>query len=94
MRRKAVFFLAGIFLVVALVVPPALLFLQADHDLDNIILTQNPNGLQTNGNVTLTQETTENHQTTFVLVALVEVVFVVLFVIMIYLGISYKPPKM
>jgi len=44
-HRKAVFFLAGIFLVVALVVPPVLLILNSDHDLDNLIAAENPNGL-------------------------------------------------
>ena len=42
MHRKAVFFLAGIFLVVALVVPPVILLLQADKDLDNYITVSEP----------------------------------------------------
>ena len=62
MHRKAVFFLAGVFLVVALVVPPVVLLLQADNDLDNYIIAQNPSGHQTGGNVTLTpEELQENH---------------------------------
>ena len=46
MHRKAIFFLAGIFLVLALVVPPIILVLQSDNDLDNYIISQNPNGLK------------------------------------------------
>ena len=46
MHRKAIFFLAGIFLIVALVVPLEILVLQSDNDLDNYIISQNPNGLK------------------------------------------------
>jgi hypothetical protein len=93
MHRKAVFFLAGIFLVVALVVPPILLILQADNDLDNYIVSQNPNGLQTNGNVTITDEISENHQTTFTIVAIIEVIFVILFAVTLYYGINHPHPE-
>ena len=93
MHRKAVFFLAGIFLVVALVVPPVLLILQADNDLDNYIVSQNPNGLQTNGNVTITDEIGESHMTTFTIVAVIEVIFVTLFSITLYYGINHTHPE-
>ena len=95
MRRKAVFFLAGIFLVVALIVPPIVLVLQADKDLDNYIISQNPNGHQTGGNITtLTPaELQENHNTTFILVLIIEVVFVALFAITMYYGINHPYPE-
>lgn len=93
MHRKAVFFLAGVFLVVALVVPPVLLILQADNDLDNFIIAQNPNGLQTNGNITITDEIQENHQTTFTIVAIIEVIFVSLFAVTLYYGINHTHPE-
>ena len=93
MHRKAVFFLAAVFLAVALVVPPVLLVMQSDNDLDNIINAQNPVGHETSGNITLSDEVGESHQTTFVTVLVVEVVFVVLAAITIYFGISHTHPK-
>ena len=93
MHRKAVFFLAGVFLVVALVAPPIILILQADRDLDNYIVTQTPNGLQTNGNITTTSQIEESHQATFILVLVIEVVFVSLFVVTLYYGINHPHPQ-
>ena len=93
MHRKAVFFLAGIFLVVALVVPPVLLILNSDHDLDNFIIAQNPNGLQTNGNITITDEIGENNQSTYVVVTVIEVVFVALFAVTLFYGINHTHPE-
>ena len=46
MHRKAVFFLAGVFLAVALVAPPIILIMQADSDLDNYIIARNNPGLK------------------------------------------------
>ncbi len=94
MHRKAIFFLAGIFLIVALVVPPIVLIMQADHDLDNYTIVSNPNGLQTNGNITLTPaELQENHNNTFIIVLIVEVVFVTLFAVTMFYGINHSHPK-
>jgi hypothetical protein len=93
MHRKAVFLLAAVFLTVALVVPPTLLILQSDKDLDNIINAQNPVGHDTSGNVTLTDEMGETHQTTYLIVFIVEVIFVILFAVTIYYGINHTNPK-
>lgn len=93
MQRKAVFVLAGVFLAVALLVPPLIFIMQADHDLDNLLITQNPNGLQTSGNVTITTETRESHQTNIIIVSIVEVVFVSLFAVTAYYGINQPRPK-
>ncbi len=51
MHRKAVFALAGVFLAVALIVPPLIFVLQADHDLDNLIVARDNPGLVTSGNL-------------------------------------------
>jgi hypothetical protein len=95
MHRKAIFILAGVFLVIALIVPPAILLQQNDNDLDNYIVSQNPNGMQTNGNITVLtpDELRENHNTTFVLVTIIEVVFVILFALTLYIGINHPHPK-
>ena len=69
MHRKPVFVLAGIFLAVALIVPPVILLIQSDQDLDNYVTAQNNPGLVTSGNTTLYQtfvnEINERHQTSF-----------------------------
>ncbi len=93
MHRKAVFALAGVFLAVALVVPPVILVLQADNDLDNYIIAQNPTSHQTSGNITVTpDEIAENHQNNLIIIAVVEVVFVPLFVVTLYYGINHPHP--
>ncbi len=89
MHRKAVFFLAGVFLAVALIAPPIILIMQADKDLDNYKIAQNNPGLQTSGNITITEEISENHQTTFTIVAIIEAIFVILFAITLYYGINH-----
>ena len=93
MQRKAFFVLAGVFLAVALIVPPLIFIMQADHDLDNIIIAGNNQGLQTSGNVTLTDQTSENHQTNIIIVSIVEVVFVGLFAITLYYSINQPNQK-
>jgi ABC-type sulfate transport system permease component len=93
MHRKAVFFLAGVFLAVALVVPTVLLVLQSESDLDKIINEQNPLGHQTSGNITLIEQISEGRQTTFMLVLVIEVIFVVLGVVTLYYGINHPHPK-
>jgi len=93
MHRKAIFALAGVFLVVALFVPPVLLILNSDHDLDNFITAGSPNGLQTNGNITITDEIGENNQSTYTVAAVIEVVFVALFAVTLYYGVNHPHPK-
>jgi hypothetical protein len=93
MHRKAVFALAAVFLAVALVAPPVILFLQADLDLNNLIIIRDDPSRVTIGNVTITEETQEQHQANIIIVALVEVIFVLLFVITIYFGINQVAPE-
>jgi hypothetical protein len=94
MHRKSTFVLAAIFLLVALVVPPVLLYLQSDHDVDNYSAAQNPNGLQTNGNITLTpEELHESNTNIFIIVILIEVLFVILFAVTLYYGVSHPHPQ-
>ena len=95
MHRKTVFALAGVFLIIALIVPPIMLILQADNDLDNYIISQNPTGHETGGNITILtpQELQESHNTTFIIVALIEVVFVSLFAVTLYYGINHPHPE-
>jgi hypothetical protein len=93
MHRKAVFALAGVFLAVALIVPPLIFILQADHDLDNLIIARDNPGLVTSGNATITDETTENHNTNIIYATIIEAVFISLFAIALYYGINHPHPE-
>jgi hypothetical protein len=89
MHQKAVFALAGFFLAVALVVPPVILLIQADQDLDNLIVVQDNPALATSGNITIAQETSERHQANLLIIIIIEIVFVILFAVTMYYGISH-----
>ena len=93
MHKKAVFALAGVFLAVALIVPPLIFILQADHDLDNLIIAKDNPGLVTSGNATITDETTENHSTNIIYAAIIEAVFVSLFAVALFYGINHPHPE-
>jgi hypothetical protein len=92
MDRKAVFALAAIFLAVAVIVPPALFILQADNDLDNLIATQNNQGLSTSGNITITDQTGESHTNNIIIFAVIEAVFLPAFAITLYFGMNHPKP--
>ena len=87
MHRKAAFFLAGVFLAIALMVPSIILIAQANSDLNNIIAQDNP-GMETSGNIPTTDQISQSHQTTFILVVIVEAIFVILFAITLYFAIN------
>jgi hypothetical protein len=91
MHYKKTFALAGIFLAVAIIVPVVIFSLQAQNDL---IIIQNPTGMQTGGNVTLLtpQPVQESHTNNLIIVLVVEAVFLPLFVIAMYFGIKHFHP--
>ncbi len=93
MHKKPVFVLAGIFLAVALIVPPVILLIQSDQDLDNYIIVRNDPGLVTSGNTTFISEVNERHQNNFLIVAVTEVIFLPLFLVTLYLGIRHTHPE-
>jgi hypothetical protein len=92
MNRKAIFVLAGVFLTIAIVAPVIILAIQADNDLDNLIIYQNPNGIQTNGNISIptTEQIQESHTNNLIIVVVIELVFLPLFVGSIYYGLIKK----
>ncbi len=92
MHRKAVFALAGVFLAIALIVPPLIFILQADHDLDNMIVITNNQGLQTGGNATITDQTTENHQNSIIIAAAIEAVSIAAFAVTLFYGVNHPHP--
>jgi hypothetical protein len=76
-------------LAVALVVPPVILLIQADQDLDNLIVVQDNPALATSGNITIAQETSERHQANLLIIIIIEIVFVILFAVTMYYDISH-----
>ena len=92
MHRKPIFALAAIFLAVAVIVPPVLFILQADNDLDNLIVTQNNQGLSTSGNVTITDEAGENHTNNIIIFAVIEAIFLPAFAITLYFALNHPEP--
>ena len=93
MHRKPVFVLAGIFLAVALIVPPVILLIQSDQDIDNYVTVQNNPGMVTAGNTTFIQEVNESHQTNFLIVAIFEAIFLPLFLVALYYGVKHTHPE-
>jgi len=99
MHRKGVFAIAGVFLVVALVAPPIILITQARNDFDALINEGINPTHQTGTNTTFVEQLDTNRRTIYIIVATVEVVFVVLFLITAWIGINHyhgeldKPKK-
>ena len=91
MHYKKIFALAGVFLVIALVTPHVALYLQGTSELETIYREILP-GHQTSGNASFIEEIRQSRQNTFIIIALVEVVFVFLFVVTMYYGINHIHP--
>jgi hypothetical protein len=92
MHRKAVFALAGVFLAIAAIVPPVIFILQADNDLDNLIIIRDNPGMETGGNVTLIDQVGESHTTNTIIAIAIEAVFIPLFAVTLYYGIKHPHP--
>jgi hypothetical protein len=93
MHYKKTFALAGVFLAVAIIVPVVIFSLQAQNDL---IVIQNPNGMETGGNNNVTagfQQIQASHTTNLIIVLVVDVVFVSLFIVTMYFGIRHIHPS-
>lgn len=90
MNRIVMFGAAAVFLSIALVMPVAILLIQADRDLDNLIIYQNPTGMQTGDNVTVPSidQIQENHTNTLAEIMILELVCIPLFIVSIYYGIK------
>jgi hypothetical protein len=89
MHRKAVFFLAGVFLTIALVVPPIVIVLQTESSINDIIIARNDPGSDTGGNITALEIINANRQRNLVLIGVIEIVFAILFVIALWYGINH-----
>lgn len=94
MHRKPVFALAAVFLVIALVVPPALLIFQADKDFNSYSSARNNPGIETAGNATAAiYQMHGDLNKTFTEILVIEPVFVILFAVTVWFGIKHTHPE-
>ena len=94
MHRKSVFSLAAVFLVVALVVPPAIVILQTNNTIYKYIIPgTTPVQGSTNITITITPKEQANYNTAIIIAAIIEVVFILLFAITIFYGINHTHPE-
>ncbi len=94
MHRKRVFVLAAVFLVVALVVPPAIVILAANNSIYKYII---PGTTPTQGSPTiqivLTSQQRINFANAVIIAAVIEVIFLALFIVSIYYGFNHTHPE-
>ena len=94
MHRKLVFTLAAVFLVVALVVPPAIVLLQTNNTVYKYIIPGvNPAQGTTNVTLVVTPQERQNYTTAITIAVIIEAVFIVLFGATIYYGINHTHPE-
>ena len=94
MHRKSVFLLAAVFLIVALVVPPVIVILQTNNTIYKYIIPgTNPAQGSTNVTIVITPHERENYNNAITLAAIIEIIFIVLFVATIYYGINHVHPE-
>jgi L-cystine uptake protein TcyP (sodium:dicarboxylate symporter family) len=86
LNRKA-FVVAGIFLAVALIVPPYLLNVQHDADLDDIV-NQAPNLADETQTQGILEDIDTQYQAIFSIAIATEVIAVILFVIFLWIGLK------
>ncbi len=86
MNRKW-FVLAGVFLAVALIVPPFVLITQSDADLDNLV-KQGPNLADETAAQGFLADVDAGNQFAFTVAIVVEVVSVLLFVVCLWLALK------
>lgn len=96
MHRKRIFTLAAVFLVIALVVPPAIIVLQtlATNPVYRYLVPGlTPVEGTTNVTIVLTHAQREMYDTAFIVAASLEIIFIALFVITMYYGINHTHPE-
>jgi len=94
MHRKKIFLLAAVFLVVALVVPPVLVILQADNTIYKYIIPGvSPTQGSTNITITITPTERSNYNNAIILAAIIAVIFILLFAITMFYGINHTHPE-
>ena len=94
MHRKRTFALAAVFLVMALVVPPVLVILQANNTIYKYIIPgTNPAQGSPTITITITPQERQAYDIVIISAGIIEVVFIILFVVTIYYGIKHTHPE-
>jgi hypothetical protein len=94
MHRKRTFALAAVFLVIALVVPPVLVVLQTNNTIYKYIIPgTNPTQGSPTITITITPQERETYDMVIITAAIIEVIFIISFVITIYYGIRHTHPE-
>ncbi len=94
MHRKRIFLLAAVFLVVALVVPPVIVILQTNNTIYKYIIPGvSPVQGANNITIVITPHERANYNIAIILAAIIEVIFIVLFVITVFYGINHTHPE-
>ena len=94
MHRKHVFHYAAVFLVVALVVPPVIVILQTNNTIYKYIIPgTTPVQPATNITLVITPKEQTNYNNAIIIAAIIELVFIILFVITIFYGINHTHPE-
>lgn len=94
MHRKLVFSLAAVFLIVALIVPPVIVILQTNNTIFKYIIPgTNPTQGSNNITITITPKERSDYNNAIIIAALIEIVFLVLFVTTVYYGINHTHPE-
>jgi len=93
MHRKRIFALAAVFLIIALVVPPVLVIVQANNTIYKYIIPgTNPTQGSPSVTITITPQERQSYNMAIITAAIIEVVFIILFVVTIYYGIRHTHP--
>lgn len=92
MHRKRVFTIAAVFLVIALVVPPAFVVLSVNSTIYKYLI---PGVTPTEGSPTIriTNPDARSYTMTILTAALIEVIFIALFIVFLYIGINHTHPQ-
>ena len=94
MHRKQVFALAAVFLVIALVVPPAIVLAQVNNTIYKYIIPGvYPTQGTTNITLILTPQQQQSYSTALTIALILEVIFVALFAVTLYYGYSHTHPE-
>ena len=94
MHRKSVFTFAAVFLIVALTVPPAIVVLSANNSIYKYIIPgTNPTQGSPTIQITLTNQERTNFTNAVIIAALIEVIFLALFIVAIYYGFNHTHPE-
>jgi len=92
MHRKRVFTIAAVFLVIALVVPPAFVVLEVNNTIYKYLIpgTSPVQGAPT---ISITNPDARNYAIVIIIAAIIEVIFIALFIFTLYIGINHTHPE-